>query len=134
MRCRSPRPFSDNRVETDSRPAGSPARKPTALLLMALAGILVLSRPSLATMFAPSFAGLSLDAGLTATKSPGTSFSVGGGTLALDQVAGEGNGGISVITAAAVSGDFVATGTALGMGLGRADLGLVLGLPTGPTR
>ena len=127
MRCRFPHPFSDGRVETASRPACSPARKPAALLLMALAGALVLSRPSLATVFAPSFAHPSLDAGLAATGSPGTSFSVGGGTLALDQAAGEGNGGISVTTTTAVGGDFVATVTALGMRLGRTDLGLVLG-------
>ena len=127
MRCRSPRLFSNGHVEADSPPAESSARKPAALLLMAFASALVLPRPSLATVFAPSFAGLPLDVGLAATGSPGTSFSVGGGTLALDQAAGDGNGDISVTTTSAVSGDFVAMVTALGKGLGRADLGLVLG-------
>ena len=98
---------------------------------LALAGAAV-PLPSSAAVFAPSFAGPSLDAGLAATASPGTSYTVGGGTLALDQAAGIGNGDIFVTTTSSVNGDFVATVTASGasgVGLGPADLGLEIGSP-----
>ena len=92
-----------------------------------LAGAIAVPLPSFATVFAPSFAGPSLDAGLAVAASPGTSFTVGGGTLALDQATGAGNGEIFITTTAPVNGDFVATVNTSGVGLGRADLGLVLG-------
>jgi hypothetical protein len=94
-----------------------------------LAGAIAAPVPSFAAVFAPTFAGPALDAGLAAAASPGTSFTVGGGTLALDQAAGTGDGDIFVTTTSPVSGDFVATVTASGAGLGSADLGLEIGSP-----
>ena len=97
-----------------------------------LAGAIAVPLPSFAAVFAPSFAGPALDAGLAATASSGTSFTVGGGTLALDQATGAGDGDIFITTTSPMSGDFVATVTASGAsgaGLGRADLGLEMGSP-----
>jgi hypothetical protein len=100
-----------------------------ALLLVGAAAVPL---PSFAAVFAPSFAGPSLDSSLAATGSPGTSFTVGGGTLALDQAAGVGDGDIFVTLTSPVSGDFIASvvaSGASGVGLGRADLGLEIGSP-----
>ncbi len=119
-----------NPLTTGNEPAtiaGKLARARTALFSLAFVSALALPFPSSATVFAPGFVGPSLDRGLVAAGSRGTSFTVGGGTLMLDQANGQGNGGISVMSARSVSGDFVATVTASGIGLGRADLGLVLG-------
>lgn len=106
-----------NRVHTTRLPAA-------ALLIL---GLLALPGHLDAAVFSPSFTGPALDSGLVESGSAGTSASVGGGTLSLDQAPGLGNGLVSVSTAAQVSGDFVATVTASGVGLGRADVGLMLG-------
>ena len=97
--------------------------------LVSLLGAPIIPVTAHATVFMPSFAGPSLDAGLAAFGSAGTSYQVGGGALVLEQAAGEGNGDITVSTASTVTGDITATVSASRVGLGRADLGLVLGTP-----
>lgn len=107
-------------------------KKRKLLRVLLLVGAAIIPLPSFAAVFAPSFAGPSLDPGLSATGSSGTSFTVAGGTLALDQAAGAGEGDIFVTLTSPVSGDFVATvvaSGASGVGLGRADLGLEIGSP-----
>jgi hypothetical protein len=98
-----------------------------AAAVVILAAVLTRPDPAAATVFAPGFAGPGLDAGLDASGTAGTSYSVGGGTLTFSQAAGEGNGDVSVTSTLRVSGNFVATVIASGPKLGAADLGLVLG-------
>lgn len=129
MQCGSPRSVSDGYENACSHSFDVSGKKRPISLAIVLASVLAfaLPRPSFATLFAPSFAGPALDAGLATTGLRGTGITVGGGTLALDQAAGSGDGEISVTTSVPVNGDFVATVMASGVGLGRADLGLVVG-------
>lgn len=115
---------TDNSSQTVGR-CGKRAAQCVTVLTATLLGPV----PALGAVFAPGFEGPQLDTGLEVSASPGTSYTVGGGRLVLDTAAIQSDERITVGTTFQVAGDFIATVTASGTALGRADLGLMLGTP-----
>jgi hypothetical protein len=99
----------------------------TLPLALALVGVLAFPSVSFAVVLSTGFAGPSLDPSMIEAGSPGTSYTVGKGTLVLSQAAGRGNGQISISAISPVTGDFIMSVTASAANLGRADLGIELG-------